>query len=919
MRLGRLRDGYLSLWRRLRGGRLFAFFALHYTLLFWALEGFVFAAFAREGRSFVWAIDGAAQHLPRLIYLSKTLREAVRSLISGGGFSFPLYDFRNGLCVQDTQYGPIELLSALWPWDGMDGFYRLYVLSGFYLCGLTFAAMGLYFGQKPLPVMTGAVAYAFCGYTLHQVTEHPFYAMPAILLPVLVVGAEKILRGERGGLMTAAVFLSVTAHFGVYFSCMQAILVLAYVLIRFFDGCSGRGARALGRLLGRLCLWGGAGALLGGFTAVPTLLAILGSARVGNDVWPYYSALAYPRTYYQGLVTHLIGDAGAAGFDAFLGFSGLTLPALLLLFARRRRERRSLRACLLLLTVMLCVPAVGYVMSGFSNLSNRFCYAYALCAAAAVMFTLPEFETAGRRDALMLCAALALGVAAGYAVAGDALWRARGLGMAAAAMLALPLCRALRGRRAPIAMLACLLFTCVCVCRTASGKYAPEDGDDPAWDGAASGFAADAYEAYRQGQYSSLSLSEAVRSDDSFFRVAGDAVGSEEMNMAFRYGLNGLSAYPYYGYSRSYFDWTCEMELSRDDLVHKFYGLSSRAPMLTLAGVKYFASRETGREVRPYGFAPLERIENGEKADNILRNEYALPVGYTYAQYMSRERYDALSALGKQEAQLQACVLETPPHLASLTEADVTPSARQIPCRVAKTDGVTWEDGALRVERPGAQMTLEFDGLPQTQTYLRVVGLDLTQGASAAAWTLYATANGARADAYFAADAWVYAHGQHTQLLDLGFAQQGQKSAVLMFPAAGDYRLEGLEIWCQPMDRYAAQVDALREEALTDVTTGPRSLTGRISVSSDKLLVIAIPWLDGWSAYVDGQKTPLYRANTAFMAVELPAGEHEVELRYSLPGLSVGLALSALGAALLLALLAAGRKKTARGTALRRG
>ena len=107
--------------------------------------------------------------------------------------------------------------------------------------------------------------------------------------------------------------------------------------------------------------------------------------------------------------------------------------------------------------------------------------------------------------------------------------------------------------------------------------------------------------------------------------------------------------------------------------------------------------------------------------------------------------------------------------------------------------------------------------------------------------------------------------------------------------------MKDLEVWCRRMDEVPALAAALREEALEGVETDRRSLRGAISVSEDRFLCVAIPYMDGWKAYLDGAPVKLYRANTAFMGIEVPAGEHEVELRYRLPGLSAGLAMTCAG------------------------
>jgi uncharacterized membrane protein YfhO len=73
------------------------------------------------------------------------------------------------------------------------------------------------------------------------------------------------------------------------------------------------------------------------------------------------------------------------------------------------------------------------------------------------------------------------------------------------------------------------------------------------------------------------------------------------------------------------------------------------------------------------------------------------------------------------------------------------------------------------------------------------------------------------------------------------------------------------------------------------------------------LLVVAVANLPGWSATVNGAPTPITTENYAFMGVRVPRGECVVDLQYRPAGLREGLAVTLLGALLLLgtALIAA--------------
>jgi len=905
----KMQSMYVVLWKKLTGWRLFLFYAVHYTLLFVVLAHFVFMPFSEAGKDFIWSGDGVEQHFMRLLYISRTLREGIRSLLSGDGWNIPVYDFHTGLTVQDLQIGAPQILAVFFPEDKIDVFYNIYVIMNYYLVGLSFSAFGLFFRQKPLSVMTGAVTYTFCGYAIFAGVRHPHFIVPMIFLPLLVIGAEKVLREEKAWLLLGTVFLSLTTQWGLYFSCMQAVFVMIYICVRFFDIYKEAKAQEFLKLLGRLAVWGGTGALLGGFVALPSFVSIAGTGRVGNNVVSFTNMLHYKKNYYQNfildfmLITEELG--GFFGCWVLLGFSVLSIPAILLLLLRHEKKERSLRCLFVIFTVMLCIPAVAYIMSGFSNISGRFCFGYAFLVSAILMFMIPHFAEMERSTMAVMGIALTVYFVVCYFAVTHKEEQMRSFVLLFAATMIFSCCNlaGIRGKRWICGC--CLMISCFSVFYSSALRYRPDKGNY------IKEFVNDPYKELDQGQYNSFAQSNVISEDTGFYRVTGNSILHHELGASSYYGLNGLSMYPYFGWSNGYIQWLEEMEVARSTNKHVIYDLNARSSLASLAGVKYYAERKTDTSFVPYGYSEVDTIRNHENEDLIWRNEHWLPLGYTYESYMNRQQYETLTALEKQGTQLQAVVLEEEPECLSLRNMDVgaVTSAVQIPYEVVDSGQVTWEDGKVAVNEAGGTITIAFTGIPKSETYLRIVNLDLTDGDSMQCWWLKAETENTSASAGFCADAFPYTHRQKTQMINMGYSEEGHHSITITFPSKGTFILDDIEIWCQPMERYAGQIDKLREETLRDVKIDWGGVTGTISASTDKFLCLSIPYMNGWKAYVDGEEVTLYQANTAFMGVELPAGEHVVSLRYWIPGLTAGLIMSGIGGVCFIAIIVFFRRR----------
>ncbi len=83
----------------------------------------------------------------------------------------------------------------------------------------------------------------------------------------------------------------------------------------------------------------------------------------------------------------------------------------------------------------------------------------------------------------------------------------------------------------------------------------------------------------------------------------------------------------------------------------------------------------------------------------------------------------------------------------------------------------------------------------------------------------------------------------------------------------------------------------------------------RVRLESDGresgFLVLSDVWYPGWKCTIDGAATPIYRANTTFRAVKLPAGVHRIEFRFEPASYSRGrvITFASLGLLVFLALI----------------
>ncbi|MDE7326583.1 MAG: YfhO family protein [Lachnospiraceae bacterium] len=907
-------------------GRQKAKYFLLYTVIFLPMVWLVFRYFFHGNRTFVWMPDGWRQHYKGLLYYSEWIREVFKRIFVEHSLELPAYSFSIGYgsdVLTTLHYyaigDPLTLLAAFIKEEHMLFFYEFLLVLRLYLAGAAFSCYCFYRGRKnTCAVLAGAFVYLFCGYALFAGVRHPYFINPMIYLPLLLTGVERFLKERKAGVFVGSVFLSAVSNFYFFYTLafFTALYVFFHLAVRYRKK---EWRTALWEVL-RLAGYALVGVMMAAAILLPVILMFMGNSRLSTG----YAFEAFYGSRYYGSFLPAFLSYGTPGSWCRMGYAGIAVVALFSLFSGiyKRKDgekgsldihRLALGAAFLLLTLFLLLPFFGYALNGFAYVSNRWEYSYSMLVAFIVVKEWDRIFCSSLKKLLFMAGFTAL-------YAGISILAAKkfapemevNVWMASAALLAtflvLAIVYAFRNRPQAgrkgifirVVKTMPLIFLLGNIVATAHCSYSPGQGDYASEFKRRSRFAKDFVKS------EAGAVLAAAKEEQEFYRYTGrDLIPNASLktgvhNTQFYWSLgNGVIA-----------EYFAEQGLT-ENTTFNYMGLDDRAALCALAAVKYHVTVESGEGYAPYGYEKEELGEEYEKY-HISRNTLALPLGYTYENYILYEDYAPLSALQKQEALLQGAVLSKALEGLEEIEPVNTGVEREFTVSYDKKKVSETENGFL-VKKRNATVTFEFDGLPECETYLVISGLyydwtdldgykDIEQKMTISLVAEDEDGGTVKKDLKYLGASQEHYSGRHDYSINLCYSGKRKVSVSLTFPRAGTYRMDQVQIICQPMQSYEEAVLRLSKESLQEVELNEDNkvhatshISGKITLSEPKLLLLAIPYADGWSAYVDGKPQEILQANTMFCALFLPAGEHEIVLRYRTPGLVAGIVVSAVG------------------------
>ncbi len=747
-------------------------------------------------------------------------------------------------------------------------------------CALTMFAYLKYKKVDNFKATVLSVAYMLTGFVAFTFLRHYNLTAGPIYFPLIIMGIEKIFEGKRPFLLIASVFICLMTNFYVFVSV--SIFAVAYAIAYYFYQCSLSGEkRSLKGFLTKLvpigCFYLLAVALAG-MMILPNAYAYLNAARSASKGLEFFDFTVF-LTRGLSLTLPIAGQT----------YSAMQLnPALIVLalYAVFKKDHRYsiYRIFVVVLTIGYMIPLFGYIMNFFNYTNNRWSFGLSF-----FIFVLIGMQTTNEEDTvyseaqavkinrtvliylatMLACVLPALSMFFEYDLIGIFACIAVALLIGFATYKIIKSGKTIKWLRkfyktSTLFALAfvmtigySLIFYSWYISQHVTGveKYNSLVSQE---------------EEYVHG----LNQNEYFRTDSACEDTWGKSFENRGVNNEY------YSTRSYNSISNKYvYEFLKENGVYNPTQNLGISGLDERYLLQTLLSVKYTYNDKCHQ----YGFSKVDGF------DNLYINDNYLPLGFFTDKTYSRDYYLSLETLERQYILADGVVLDIPEGnkdgtlQSKITKIDLTEG--KVSYTLKANDKLTYKSGSHSAN----------------EVYLVVHDVENVDGTT----KIDVKVNGRTKQYCYSPVGDLMYSEQRTFYLNCGTLESTTDSFEFEISLASgkSFTCSKIEIVSLPFATAKQSLEYLKSTAhLENLTVNPNGVKGSITAPKDGYMLLSLPYTEGFKAYVDGKEEQILRADTAFMAIELTKGTHEVEFVYQTPYLSLGKKVS-LFAVIILALV----------------
>lgn len=786
-----------------------------------------------------------------------------------------LYSLKNGLGGNEWSilawggFNPVLLLCMFAKLETLPSWFTWISIVNMAVCGLTMYIMlaGIY-GHKSSHLIF-STSYAMIGFSVANCYQTLFFIGPQTL-PLMILGIMWLCKGKSPLLYILS--LAYCSLFNFYFGFMLCVASVVFFLVKLYtdDSLSGKRGRVFGK-------WTASSAISGLLAApmwLPALKAYSGGGRLNQTTLEEYTFTE--QAPFIQIFSKLFSGANSLNETVF-GlpniFCGILTVALVILFfmnlhiPKRKKTAAGVVLGFYLLTFYL--PAFSNIMHGFT-VTNWFPYRYSFVFSFWLLFIAAEqfeyidiisFADLKRCGATLLIATILIFSTKYEFISGGAV--VLDLALLGLMSLGFWLYRA-KPNHTPKRVL--VMFLLLVVSGNLYANYVLSITALQEWELDLN--------AYQENLFTNGVLIEALtKAEPSFFRMEKESSDSERVGAdAYLYNYHGVS---HSGPAERHFihNELSRLGISRFDMCH-WYSEGIPASTDALLGLKYLIAESDLTEIKGY-----EKRITWEGKSIYQSNDFLFPTILTdddaCALSLGNNTFNNLNDIWKNMTGNTADIFTHQPDVTFRMHSDYTEQT------------VTSAELQENISRIYANVKKDKSNKTEVEssTYIE--------------YTLTSPADGALY--YFDTSI----PDSEVGLLDPAIHLCGVYKAgeVVSGKIPLQTKLSNGELlrgYCANLVFATENLDVLAEYAkqlnareCTFNVIQDNHLTGDFTAEANQRILFTLPWDEGWTCTVDGQKVPIDKTWDLFMSVEVPEGKHSYEMKFIPAWLNYGLYLSA--------------------------
>lgn len=860
---------------------------LVYTLVFCILFFLCFGIYLLVyKKSFFRSYDGFDQHYISFMYLGYWGRSIIRNLFLNHSFSIPLWN-------QAIGYGadiPTSLAAYIWdPFNWISFFipskyaetgYSIMIILKFFACGLSYSIFAFSKKHSEHAVLCGAIIYTFSAVNYVGFYQS-FFINPLIIFPLLIIGVDRLFENKKPALYIIMLAISLASYF--YFAYMMCILVFAYCIIKLiFSNNVSKKFDNIFRIILRFVLCSIMSAAISAISLLPSLIVMTKAGRLGLS---HYLPVIFDKSYYSGIFVGWTTSYNMLSRDCEIGWGVIALICVIAIFTFGKKYWQQ-KTEFILMTVGLCTPYIGHLMNGMSYTANRWVWAYDLVVALIVTMMIPKLKELSSIQSIVIAISSVI-----YIIISHGYFQISGAKFETAALLMLLisiLCFVFLKITEKQFKILTILISCICVVNMSFFVFSKDyDNEFKDWTKAGK-----AYSTVMNSGGKPL-LNDVDISDGTRFDSHGL---SEVLNSSWMYGTSGINFYISV-YNNNIDMFHNDVAMNTMPNCYRYRGLDRRSELEALLGVNHYLV-DAYIPAKPIGYDVQEAERNVNNQEiKSFKPENNNSLFYTFKNKISYDEYNKLSPYEKQQALMQACVVDNDKANSSIKDLNIDNSS--ITYNMTPSGGALIDGKMIKINDTDQDyIDLTFPDQNNSEIYLYFDNINYKMDK---AETYSISVQGYENDteianisnSYFAYTYYCHLYGGKLNwMLNLGYTEQPLNKIRIKFANPGEYNFDDIKIYARQKDAIEENINGLERTAKNVSYISNNRINCDVNLENSETLFSSVPYSNGWKAYDNGKKIKINKTDTAFMSFDLDKGEHHIDLVYRTPGLYAGAAIS---------------------------